>query len=207
MGDVKRYAISSWGMVSMPTGDYVRCSDYAALQARVAELEAERDEADDLAKAAFADGASNNIRLAEAAHRIKELEAENHLLKTAGIVEVAVRNPSVMEYMKHWEGRVAELEAERDGLEGARIVNRTAIRLLQARAEAAEALLSEAVKAGMMEGAKAADCGCLPDKSDCLAVKNSVPICYRDGAAEIHALSSDPATIARIVAQLKEGRG
>ena len=48
--------------------------EIAALQARVAELEAERDEADDLANAAFADGASNNIRLAEAAHRIELLE-------------------------------------------------------------------------------------------------------------------------------------
>lgn len=45
-----------------------------ALETRLAEVEKERDEADDLAKAAFADGASNNIRLAEAAHRIKLLE-------------------------------------------------------------------------------------------------------------------------------------
>ena len=39
-------------------------------------LTKERDEADDLAKAAFADGASNNIRLAETAHRIKALTKE-----------------------------------------------------------------------------------------------------------------------------------
>ena len=39
-------------------------------------LTKERDEADDLAKAAFADGASNNIRLAETAHRVKWLEAK-----------------------------------------------------------------------------------------------------------------------------------
>ena len=40
MSDVKRYAMSRKGMVSMPIGDYVRHKDYAALQARVAELKA-----------------------------------------------------------------------------------------------------------------------------------------------------------------------
>jgi hypothetical protein len=44
--------------------------------------------------------------------RIEELEAENHLLKTSGIVEVAVRNPRVMEYMQHWEGRAETAEAK-----------------------------------------------------------------------------------------------
>ena len=44
--------------------------------------------------------------------RIEELEAELHLMKTSGIVEVAVRNPSVMEYMKHWEGRAEAAEAK-----------------------------------------------------------------------------------------------
>jgi hypothetical protein len=39
-------------------------------------LDGERDEADDLAKAAFADGASNNIRLAETSYRVKWLEAK-----------------------------------------------------------------------------------------------------------------------------------
>lgn len=46
------------------------------------------------------------------ARRIEELEAENHLLKTSGIAEVAVRNPNVMEYMKHWEGRAETAEAK-----------------------------------------------------------------------------------------------
>jgi len=41
---------------------------------------------------------------------IAELEAELHLMKTSGIVEVAVRNPNVMEYMKHWEGRAEAAE-------------------------------------------------------------------------------------------------
>ena len=43
---------------------------------RIEALIAERDEADDLAKAAFADGASNNIRLAETSYRVKWLEAK-----------------------------------------------------------------------------------------------------------------------------------
>lgn len=40
-----------------------------------------------------------------------ELRAELHLMKTAGIIEVAVRNPSVSEYMDHWEGRATAAEA------------------------------------------------------------------------------------------------
>ena len=43
---------------------------------RIEALIKERDEADDLAKAAFADGASNNIRLAETSYRVKWLEAK-----------------------------------------------------------------------------------------------------------------------------------
>jgi len=49
--------------------------------------------------------------------RIEELEAENHLLKTAGIIEVAARNPSVMEYMQHWEGRAEAAEERSEVLE------------------------------------------------------------------------------------------
>lgn len=36
---------------------------------------------------------------------------ELHLMKTAGIIEVAARNPSVMDFVEHWEGRA--LAAER----------------------------------------------------------------------------------------------
>lgn len=39
--------------------------------------------------------------------RLAEVEAELHTMKTAGIAEIAARNPSVMEYMQHWEGRAA----------------------------------------------------------------------------------------------------
>jgi len=54
-----------------------------------------------------------SVELIEAlADRIEELEAELHLMKTSGTIEVAVRNPSVMEYMKHWEGRAEAAEAK-----------------------------------------------------------------------------------------------
>jgi hypothetical protein len=33
-------------------------------------------------------------------------------MKTSGVAEVAVRNPSVMEYMKHWEFRAEAAEAK-----------------------------------------------------------------------------------------------
>ena len=43
---------------------------------------------------------------------IEELKAELHLMKTAGIVEVAIRNPNVSEYMAHWERRAEGAEAK-----------------------------------------------------------------------------------------------
>ena len=53
-------------------------------------------------------------------------QAELDMLTKAGIIEVAIRNPSVAEYMRHWEGRAeqaearvtalqSQLEAEREG--------------------------------------------------------------------------------------------
>ena len=44
--------------------------------------------------------------------RIAELEAELNLIKTSGIIEVATRNPNVMEYMRHWEDRAEAAEAK-----------------------------------------------------------------------------------------------
>jgi hypothetical protein len=44
--------------------------------------------------------------------RIAELEAEIHNWKTWGVIEVAIRNPSVSEWMKHWEGRCLKAEQE-----------------------------------------------------------------------------------------------
>jgi hypothetical protein len=57
--------------------------------------------------------------IAGAKARITELEAELHTMKTAGIIEVAVRNPSVSEYMAHWEGRVEKAEPRVGALESA----------------------------------------------------------------------------------------
>jgi hypothetical protein len=44
--------------------------------------------------------------------RAEAAERELHTLTTAGIIEVAIRNPSVMDYMKHWESRAERAEAE-----------------------------------------------------------------------------------------------
>lgn len=38
------------------------------------------------------------------------LRSEIETMTTAGIVEVAVRNPSVADYVQHWEGRATEAE-------------------------------------------------------------------------------------------------
>ncbi|MDX5412874.1 MAG: hypothetical protein LPK02_07485 [Rhodobacterales bacterium] len=87
---------------------------------------------------------------------------------------------------------------------------------LFARLEAAEAMLSEAVKAGMLEGAKAANeketywntvanekrQSGKDDNFACASANSAWRV-----ADDIRAVASDPETIARIVAQLKEGRG
>jgi len=39
-------------------------------------------------------------------------EGELHLMKTAGIIEVAIRNPSVSDYMQHWQARAEAAEAQ-----------------------------------------------------------------------------------------------
>ena len=41
---------------------------------------------------------------------VAALRGENETLTTAGIIEVAVRNPSVADYVQHWEGRTTEAE-------------------------------------------------------------------------------------------------
>ena len=48
----------------------------------------------------------------EMADRIEELEAELHTMKTAGVIEVAIRNPNVSEYITHWERRAEGAEAK-----------------------------------------------------------------------------------------------
>ncbi len=46
------------------------------------------------------------------AKRIEALEAEVEHFTKSGIVEIAVRNSSVSDYMAHWEGRTERAEAE-----------------------------------------------------------------------------------------------
>lgn len=40
------------------------------------------------------------------------MENELSTFRTAGIIEIAVRNPAVAEYMRHWEGRAEKAERE-----------------------------------------------------------------------------------------------
>ncbi|OOY15078.1 hypothetical protein [Thioclava sp. DLFJ4-1] len=42
---------------------------------------------------------------------IERLIEERDFLARAGVTELASRNPSVMEYMQHWEGRAEKAEA------------------------------------------------------------------------------------------------
>jgi len=85
---------------------------------RIEALTKERDEADDLAKAAFADGASNNIRLAETSYRVKWLEAK--LAKAVEALEKA-------------EAYAEELEAAR--AERAKAVDRAIATLAEIKGE------------------------------------------------------------------------
>lgn len=43
-------------------------------------------------------------------------EAELNMLTKSGIIEVAIRNPSVAEYMEHWEARAEKAEAQLEAL-------------------------------------------------------------------------------------------
>lgn len=44
------------------------------------------------------------------ARRLEEARRELYMLQSAGVIECAVRNPAVAEYMKHWEGRTEAAE-------------------------------------------------------------------------------------------------
>jgi hypothetical protein len=49
--------------------------------------------------------------------RIEALQGENEQWKTWGIIEIAVRNQSVSEYMQHWEERATKAEAKLSQIE------------------------------------------------------------------------------------------
>ena len=57
-------------------------------------------------------------RLSRAAAENAALRAEIDTMRTAGICEIAARNPQVMEYMRHWETRAEAAEAETARLRG-----------------------------------------------------------------------------------------
>lgn len=52
-----------------------------------------------------------SLPLSPPTSELEALREELHLMKTAGIIEVAVRNPSVSDYMNHWEKRAETAEA------------------------------------------------------------------------------------------------
>ena len=52
---------------------------------------------------------SDLCRALEAKNRA---EAELNLMKTAGIIEVSIRNPSVADFVRHWTARAEKAEAE-----------------------------------------------------------------------------------------------
>lgn len=56
------------------------------------------------------------VEIMEARDRIQELEAELEHFKSSGIIEIAVRNPAVNEYMHHWERRAEKAEAQLSGV-------------------------------------------------------------------------------------------
>jgi len=114
-------------------------------QARIAELEVKRVEQSErigeleaaIKRQAGAARTLRQITLAEVQH-IKENERKEYvasktldserdanailteeldLMKTAGIIELAIRNPSVSEYMQHWERRAEAVEARIEELE------------------------------------------------------------------------------------------
>ena len=47
---------------------------------------------------------------------VEALKLENAQWRTWGIIEIAVRNPNVAEYMNHWERRATEAEAKIESL-------------------------------------------------------------------------------------------
>jgi hypothetical protein len=50
--------------------------------------------------------------LSETEREIQRLRWENDMLTKGGIIEVAIRNRSVAEYMEHWESRALKAEAQ-----------------------------------------------------------------------------------------------
>lgn len=74
--------------------------------------------------ATLPEGHRARLELTRLRTALAEVERENAQWRTWGIVEVAIRNPSVADYMNHWEARAEKAEtalaaAERAGAERA----------------------------------------------------------------------------------------
>lgn len=96
------------------------CEQCAALQRQNDLLANDRDgyvqllTNDNNKRRAEVDTAAEMLR--EVKTRNTDLRAENERLKTSGIAEVAAHNPSVMDWIHHWEGRTLKAEAENEKL-------------------------------------------------------------------------------------------
>jgi hypothetical protein len=74
--------------------------------------------------------ASEGARVAVATERDQAMR-ERDLLRTCGIIEVAIRNPNVASYCEHWEGRTEKAEASCREHAEAIVVLRDALRDLK----------------------------------------------------------------------------
>lgn len=96
----------------------------------------------------------HNVLAEEAATALQEMQKEIELLTKSGIIEVAVRNPSVMDYMKHWEGRAETAEArETELVEMLRLADESRVSQIK-RAVAAEKAFVECHESNMELEAK-----------------------------------------------------
>ena len=85
----------------------------------------------------------------KAAVTINQLRAELEQWTTWGVIEVAIRNPSVSEYMRHWEGRATKAEAEVERLR-AELERRTAAVIVSENGQALACSASVAAAYGTL---------------------------------------------------------
>jgi hypothetical protein len=78
-----------------------------------------------------------------------EREELTGLLTMAGIIEIAVRNPNVKDYMDHWEGRAATAETRCAALEADLAAHKSALRGLIPLAENYSDLLGPPTPEGL----------------------------------------------------------
>jgi hypothetical protein len=90
----------------------------AAQPASLSDEEMARKSAKEIVDREFTDGSALNEAIVESAQQVilaairEATAARDAEWKSWGVVEVAVRNPQVAEYCKHWEGRCTKAEGE-----------------------------------------------------------------------------------------------